>query len=65
VWVWDWFGSYLDYSETDPMGVSSGSFRAVRGGSWSYSDWYVHSAIRGLGYPAERFFYLGFQLVRP
>jgi formylglycine-generating enzyme required for sulfatase activity len=33
-WCWDWYGSYDMGSPTDPRGVSSGSFRVFRGGSW-------------------------------
>jgi len=36
VWEWcsDWYGSYKSSSPTDPQGLSSGSTRVLRGGSW-------------------------------
>ncbi|VTS00087.1 SUMF1/EgtB/PvdO family nonheme iron enzyme [Tuwongella immobilis] len=36
VWEWceDWFGPYISATATDPKGVSSGSNRVIRGGSW-------------------------------
>ena len=64
-WVWDWWGTYPDYPETDPTGASSGSDRVVRGGGWGVSDWGVRSASRLDVAPADRFDGLGFRLVRP
>ena len=36
VWEWcsDWYGSYSSYSQSNPTGPNSGSFRVYRGGSW-------------------------------
>jgi len=36
VWEWcnDWFGSYNEDAQTNPMGPTSGSDRVRRGGSW-------------------------------
>ena len=34
-WCWDWSGDYAAGSQTDPRGVSSGTGRVVRGGSWN------------------------------
>ena len=33
-WCWDWYGSYAVGSQTDSRGVSSGTNRVYRGGSW-------------------------------
>jgi len=33
-WVWDWFGTYLNTAQTDPVGAPSGSLRVIRGGGW-------------------------------
>jgi formylglycine-generating enzyme required for sulfatase activity len=35
-WCWDWYGTYDTGTPTDPRGVSSGTNRVVRGGSWDY-----------------------------
>jgi len=64
-WVWDWFGTYPSVAQTDPVGVSSGSNRVVRGGCWGVSAGSVRSAFRSWGAPSVRFADLGFRLVRP
>jgi formylglycine-generating enzyme required for sulfatase activity len=64
-WCWDWFGDYGTAAQTDPMGVSSGSNRVFRGGSWFSNGQYLRSAFR-YGYtPSYRDIYLGFRLLRP
>ena len=41
-WVNDWYGSYEDSPELDPIGPANGSVRVARGGNWSStSDWLV------------------------
>ena len=37
VWEWcqDWYGDYSSSAQTNPTGPSSGSYRVLRGGSWS------------------------------
>ena len=37
VWEWcnDWKGSYSSSSQSNPTGASSGSYRVLRGGSWT------------------------------
>jgi formylglycine-generating enzyme required for sulfatase activity len=45
-WCWDWYGSYVSASQTDPRGPSSGSSRAVRGGSCYYSALVCRAADR-------------------
>jgi formylglycine-generating enzyme required for sulfatase activity len=33
-WCWDWYGTYVAGSQTNPLGSSSGTYRVTRGGSW-------------------------------
>jgi formylglycine-generating enzyme required for sulfatase activity len=47
-WCWDWYGSYSSGTQTDPVGVSSGFLRILRGGDWISS---VSSAMRGNCHP--------------
>jgi formylglycine-generating enzyme required for sulfatase activity len=64
-WCWDRYGSYSSGAQTDPAGVSSGSGRVKRGGSWAYDAQYVRSAYRSGSDPAGRYMNCGFRLVRP
>lgn len=34
-WCNDWYGSYSSSPQTDPTGPASGTYRVLRGGSWS------------------------------
>ncbi len=61
-WCWDWYGG-IDIS-TANSGVSSGSFRVCRGGSWYNSASSASVSYRGSGYPYFRHFNLGFRVVR-
>jgi len=64
--VWEWcqdsYGAYSAGSQTDPTGPLSGSFRVVRGGSWSYGAYYCRAAYRGVSDPVYRLTNLGFRL---
>jgi formylglycine-generating enzyme required for sulfatase activity len=63
-WCWDWYGSYVSGSQTDPEGAVSGAYRVKRGGSWGYDGQFLRSADR-LNYgPSVGFSGLGFRLVR-
>jgi len=65
-WCWDWYGSYLGGSQTDPRGSASGSNRVIRGGSWGYDAIYCRAAIRIYGNsPAGSYDNLGFRSVLP
>jgi formylglycine-generating enzyme required for sulfatase activity len=64
-WCWDWYGDYSGKVQRDPMGVSSGSGRVLRGGSWWNSHWYLRSANRDYNHPSIQDRYVGFRLVRP
>jgi formylglycine-generating enzyme required for sulfatase activity len=73
-WVWDWYG--YDYNAVastddggsvvgavvDPIGVTSGSKRVARGGSWTTSPPSCRVAIRGYNAPSNRYNGYGFRL---
>ena len=65
VWEWcsDWNGSYSSYSQTDPIGPNSGSYRVRRGGSWFSIASYCRSSYRGINSPGNRSNILGLRLV--
>jgi formylglycine-generating enzyme required for sulfatase activity len=73
--VWEWVQDWYDHTAyqrratagvtaVDPFGLTRGSNRVVRGGSWSGVAWYCRSADRGLADPSHRFDSLGFRLLR-
>ena len=66
VWEWclDWGGTYPGMV-SDPMGVSSGSRRVVRGGSWYGFAYDCRVAIRGGGDPGAAPGTLGFRVALP
>ena len=66
VWEWcqDWYGSYPNGSVTDPVGPSTGSYRVMRGGSWSFNARYCRSAYRYYYSPGIRFISVGVRLAR-
>jgi formylglycine-generating enzyme required for sulfatase activity len=64
-WCWDWSKSYASGSQTDPLGASSSSERAWRGGSWSDAGENLRSAYRGCNRPSYSTYHFGFRLLRP
>jgi formylglycine-generating enzyme required for sulfatase activity len=62
-WCQDWYGTY-PISATDPTGPTSGSYRVVRGGSWSIFAVNCRSASRHWVTPDGRYGALGFRLAR-
>lgn len=65
VWEWcqDWNGPYSAESLTDPAGPSTGTRRALRGGSW-YNEWpdVFRTAYRYRMLPEKREDNIGFRL---
>ncbi|MDR1155262.1 MAG: formylglycine-generating enzyme family protein [Bacteroidales bacterium] len=59
---WDGSDNYAGLPATDPV-CSTGSFRALRGGSWSYYAQYCRSAYRNGGSPDHRSDHVGFRVV--
>ena len=64
VWEWceDWYGSYSSGSQTNPTGPSSGSYRVLRGGSWSYGAKHCRVSIRDYANPDFKISCNGFRL---
>jgi len=66
IWEWcsDWYGEdyYANSPKTDPQGPDSGSYRVLRGGSWSLSPQFCRSALRTRYTPDFRIYYIGFRV---
>ncbi|MCK5805400.1 MAG: SUMF1/EgtB/PvdO family nonheme iron enzyme, partial [Lentisphaeria bacterium] len=64
-WCHDWYEEdYPAESATDPWGITGGSYRVRRGGSWSNHGWQARAANRNLRVPGLRGNNNGFRLVR-
>ena len=62
-WCWDWYGSIS--SDTASSGPASGSYRCIRGGSWSLNADSAQVANRNnYDYPYARYNNFGFRPVR-
>lgn len=62
-WCQDWYGDYPTGSAIDPSGVTEGTYRVLRGGSWDNDARYVRSANRLYNSPDYRYYIIGFRLV--
>jgi formylglycine-generating enzyme required for sulfatase activity len=64
-WVHDWYqDSYRDLTGKDPVNDRTGSERVLRGGSWNFHARVMRAANRFWWTPTNRFFYVGFRLLR-
>ena len=65
VWEWcaDWHGSYSSSSQTNPTGLSGGSYRVLRGGSWYHNARSCRVSFRYSNNPSVRRHLNGFRLV--
>ncbi len=63
-WVWDWYSGYQSGSSVNPTGLSTGSGRVSRGGSWYGGQRSTRVAFRFNGSPSSRVSDLGFRLSR-
>ena len=65
VWEWcqDWYGEYNSFSQVNPTGANSGSYRVLRGGCWNGIAWYCRSSFRDGDAPGSRLINLGLRLV--
>jgi formylglycine-generating enzyme required for sulfatase activity len=66
VWEWcsDWYGSYSSSAQTNPYNSTAGSYRVLRGGSWSNYATYARVAFRSNLSPTVTSYYLGFRICR-
>ena len=62
-WCSDWDGSYSSYSQTNPTGPNSGSFRVNRGGFWRYNARYCRTPERNSNTPDYCVNTIGLRLV--
>ena len=62
-WCSDWDGSYSSYSQTNPTGPNSGSFRVNRGGFWRYNARYCRTPERSSNAPDYCVNFIGLRLV--
>ena len=64
VWEWcnDWYDEYPSSPQTNPQGPSSGSYRVIRGGSWSADASCCRTANRSGNPPAYSSYTLGLRL---
>lgn len=63
-WCWDWYGAYSGTAQTDPKGAGSGTYRVLRGGSFSGGDFSCRSAYRFDYDPNVRYYSFGFRCVQ-
>ena len=63
-WCWDWYGTYAAGTPTDPRGVSSGTNRMLRGGSWGNSAFYCRTAVRFSNTPTGTDGVIGLRVAR-
>lgn len=63
-WVQDWYASdyYTTAPASNPSGVSSGSYRVLRGGSWDSVNSFTRSSYRAGGKSQVRLNFRGFRL---
>ena len=63
-WCWDRHGAYPRSDSVDPSGVSQGSLRAFRGGTWLLGPSFARVAERGRNQPGYSDNSVGLRLVR-
>lgn len=63
-WCWDRYGSYPSDTQTNPMGSDEGSYRVIRGGSYSSDPAEGRVAYRYYNSASNSNGYRGFRIVR-
>jgi len=61
-WCMDWYSEYPAGAVADPAGSTTGSYRVLRGGSWSVIARICRSAFRGGSVASHSYGYLGFRV---
>jgi formylglycine-generating enzyme required for sulfatase activity len=61
-WCSDFYGNYSRDAVRNPIGVSEGVYRVIRGGSWRNSAQGCRVTFRGYCTPTFRGYYLGFRV---
>ena len=46
-WCFDWYGSYSEGTQYNPMGPEDGEYHVMRGGCWKSSELGLRVSIRG------------------
>lgn len=64
-WCCDWFGDYSSSSVVDPTGVTTGTYRVRRGGSWAFMSSFLRSGDRFGTKPNLESNEIGFRVVCP
>ena len=62
-WCYDWYGPYPEAMQVDPVGRVDGDFKVTRGGSDSFSTFYLRSSNRSGTIKVDRSEVLGFRVV--
>ena len=65
-WCADWYDEnyYKNSPQNNPKGPDEGSFRVLRGGSFSGAEDALRCSFRGGGSPSGSISYIGFRVVR-
>jgi formylglycine-generating enzyme required for sulfatase activity len=67
VWEWcqDWYNAdyYKNSPANNPTGPTSGRYRVLRGGSWTFNAASCRIARRSYYTPASRYYFVGFRVV--
>ena len=63
-WCWDWYDSYKDMDLTNPCGAKEGTYKVIRGGSWSDNRNYLRVASRGKENPTGHYSSIGLRIAR-
>ena len=67
MWEWcsDWYYEYKTFAQTNPEGVSNGTKRVLRGGSWDSEPYACRVTNRGCTEPANKESTIGLRLCLP